>query len=399
MEDLKKGDERFENNILNFTKAIFIVSAVLIVVTIMIYFSSGFINLSLKVDPTVIGTFGDFIGGFIGTLLTLVTVLLVWLTYSAQKKEFGELVNQGRKQLKIQQNQAKISLEMQAEATFFNLLNHHKEVVKTTSILEPNELNLLWYHVALSNLSDYYSSIEEKYFTTCYKTSWSPNLIFDSKSDLSVICDSIELIVELIHKNLEDKLFYHKILFSNLTDSEKFIYGLGISIGKHNSLTPKFDYKQFYLNKVGVVHDELNYLPAVRIKIIKERLQLEKFEDLKLKHDKFSFHIDDLFQKLGTKVLFSTIIYINSAPMFVERIEPEGEFVRFAELFNSLELYKKVDSLKSGSHFDFKMDIQMCLRYNGVDYIIVKKIGGSIGHFVSFGTSNRYVIDFHPEGN
>ncbi len=57
-----------------------------ILITIWKYYSSDFIS-SGPVNPTIIGTFGDFIGGFFGTIFTIATMLLVWLTYSDQKHE------------------------------------------------------------------------------------------------------------------------------------------------------------------------------------------------------------------------------------------------------------------------------------------------------------------------
>ena len=127
-----RPDYLHESNILIFSKWVVVFSLVAIIITIILYLNSGYINLTCKVNPSVIGTFGDFIGGFIGTLLSLVTVFLVWLAYISQKKELKELAEQGQKQVRIQQQQVALNLEMQAEATFFNLLNSIRSLVANT---------------------------------------------------------------------------------------------------------------------------------------------------------------------------------------------------------------------------------------------------------------------------
>lgn len=92
-----------------------------IIITIGVYFLKGLIKYSGTIDSATIGTFGDFIGGFFGTLFSLATVFLVWLAYQAQKQELKALGDQGKEQTKIQALTALISTEM----SHLDILNQH----------------------------------------------------------------------------------------------------------------------------------------------------------------------------------------------------------------------------------------------------------------------------------
>ncbi len=42
------------------------------------------------IDKTLIGVLGDFIGGIVGTIFTVIATFLIWLTYNSQKVELAE---------------------------------------------------------------------------------------------------------------------------------------------------------------------------------------------------------------------------------------------------------------------------------------------------------------------
>ena len=78
---------------------------------IVVYLTEFEIDVNKSLDSTIMGTFGDFIGGFFGTIFSLVTVFLVWLAYQSQKKELKVLGEHGKQQTKIQALTALISSE------------------------------------------------------------------------------------------------------------------------------------------------------------------------------------------------------------------------------------------------------------------------------------------------
>lgn len=49
-------------------------------------------------DPAVGGQFGDYVGGVVGTLFGGATVILIYMTYTSQKKELRATIEIGRQQ-------------------------------------------------------------------------------------------------------------------------------------------------------------------------------------------------------------------------------------------------------------------------------------------------------------
>ncbi len=74
-----------------------------------------------------LGHFGDFIGGFLGTFLTIIATVYVFKTYQSQKSELEE--------------QRKLIQQQQFESTFFNMLNVHRELKNNLFVQE----RLFWF--------------------------------------------------------------------------------------------------------------------------------------------------------------------------------------------------------------------------------------------------------------
>lgn len=66
------------------------VGVVIICFTITIYLKYSHINWFTDIDKDFFGSLGEFIGGVVGTLFSIITVILVYLTYSSQQKEVIE---------------------------------------------------------------------------------------------------------------------------------------------------------------------------------------------------------------------------------------------------------------------------------------------------------------------
>ena len=83
--------------------------------------ANGFFNTNHKLEPSYLGAYGDFIGGFLGTVLTIIATVYIYKTYHSQKKEL-------KSQKKELQLQRKLIAQQQFENTFFNMLNVHREL-------------------------------------------------------------------------------------------------------------------------------------------------------------------------------------------------------------------------------------------------------------------------------
>ena len=107
---------------------VIIPSIAIIIFTFIGYYLDDKINPAYFYSPSEyefhydnLGQFGDFIGGFLGTILTLIATIYVYQTYNSQKIE---LVSQ-REELK---DQKEFIRSQQFETTFFNLLNTHRQL-------------------------------------------------------------------------------------------------------------------------------------------------------------------------------------------------------------------------------------------------------------------------------
>jgi len=95
-----------------------VVASLFIIITTYVYYAKGHINNG-DIEFEKIGTYGDFIGGLLGTILSIVAVILIYKTFISQKEE-------------LQLNRELFSSQ-QFENTFFNMLNVHQELRKEIS--------------------------------------------------------------------------------------------------------------------------------------------------------------------------------------------------------------------------------------------------------------------------
>jgi hypothetical protein len=108
---------------------IVLLSILIIGITIYAYWKSDFLNPNYFLGTDKLGDFGSFIGGFLGTLITLLATIYVYKTYISQKEEL-----QSQKSELILQRE--LIAQQQFESTFFNMLNVHREL--------KNDLKLKW---------------------------------------------------------------------------------------------------------------------------------------------------------------------------------------------------------------------------------------------------------------
>jgi len=98
---------------------VFAISVLIILLTTLAYWLNGYLSTTSLVTERL-GHYGDFVGGFLGTVLTIVATLYIINTYHSQKEE-----------LELQRN---LLAQQQFESTFFNLLTTHRELKKDLKI-------------------------------------------------------------------------------------------------------------------------------------------------------------------------------------------------------------------------------------------------------------------------
>lgn len=105
------------------SRLIFWSSLIIIIITIFAYYDNDYLLKKRDeyfFDTEKLGHFGDFVGGFLGTILTIAATIFVYKTYISQKNE-------------LQLQRALIS-QQQFETTFFNMLELHRNIKNSLSI-------------------------------------------------------------------------------------------------------------------------------------------------------------------------------------------------------------------------------------------------------------------------
>lgn len=81
--------------------ALAIVGILVISITIIIYYKYSHIVWFNDIDKDLFGVFGEFIGGVVGTLFSIVTTILVYLTYKSQQSDIIETKKLLQKQIDL----------------------------------------------------------------------------------------------------------------------------------------------------------------------------------------------------------------------------------------------------------------------------------------------------------
>ena len=110
----------------NIEKYLLLFPLIIIFITFIIFCIKGHINLN-DINFDKLSSFGGFIGGLVGTFLTIIATLFVYKTFINQKLELKSqktelLLNRG------------LIAQQQFETTFFNMLNVHRQLKKDLKI-------------------------------------------------------------------------------------------------------------------------------------------------------------------------------------------------------------------------------------------------------------------------
>ena len=189
------------------------------------------------------GTFGDFIGGVVGSLWSLAAVVLIWITYKSQKEELIETRNVMRKQ--------------NFENSFYSLLNAYTNTLNAISFeedkevvlsqrdqfnpnrhpIEKNVLRKFQYHgraAIIKVLQDqgYYGKQEDGNVTVNIETNKERRIKVANATafhapDWLPLCRVILRMFELVKdSDVENKEFYYSVLHSQVSQAELKVLSL-----------------------------------------------------------------------------------------------------------------------------------------------------------------------------
>lgn len=225
-----------------------IISFVLMVLTPFVFIIWGSWNYSDSLDESIVGQFGDFIGGVVGTLIAFVAAILYYVALKEQRKDItlnAEAIKLQTNSLKIQSEEFKAQKEelekarhvyeqqtktmkvQQFESSFFSLFNvymrikdslnqnyHSKdffyEIYKELSILIDCDLHSKKPWECRQTISDSYSKLfllHQGHLSHYFRLVYQVMKMIDNTSFLET----------------EEKIGYAKIFRSQLTDYELMI--------------------------------------------------------------------------------------------------------------------------------------------------------------------------------
>lgn len=217
-------------------------------------------SLSLPIDPSIWGQFGDFIGGTLGVIFSLISVMLVVWTFRTQNKtaetqRFNDL--------------------------FFELLRLYQEQEKELQYSWIDESGDAKLHIT-SNNKDFFDKLCEKIWKQFIpSTAFSKNrkeaintyidVTIDYKTKLSLCYRTIFQILNLIENSQIDqkeRAEYLKILRAQLTEKELLFIRYHIKSGEYKKFA-------FLVNKSNL----LKHLPLFELlEFAYWRKMLDKYE-------------------------------------------------------------------------------------------------------------------------
>lgn len=217
-------------------------AVVLIGIFIFIYYGSW--KKTVVLDESKMGQFGDFIGGIAGTLVALVGIILYYVALTEQRKEIK--INQQALNLqitalnnqvsefqaqkeelistrKIYEQQTKTMRNQQFDSNFYSLLNVYLSIKNNLNKNDTdhdffftfyNEL----FNIVTKNETDSFQDTNNKIIENY------TNIYLKHRGKLSSYFKTIYRLLKFIdecdHLQKEEKIFYSKIIRSQISDNE-----------------------------------------------------------------------------------------------------------------------------------------------------------------------------------
>ncbi|MCW3076817.1 MAG: hypothetical protein JWO32_1426 [Bacteroidetes bacterium] len=295
-----------------------------------LYFENHW-NHSGDINYTIAGQFGDFIGGLVGTLFSIVGVVLLYETLALQRHESEET--------------RKVLVKQQFENTFFSLLKLYQDSLSKISakfIFENNP------EMILTGLDYFDIKRQELYNNFQYSNSILKNnksiqsayihFYLQNKTQLSIYFRTLYRIYRFIDSAPLDekfKLEYSKIIRAQLNEDELFFifYNAHSDFGskfrplinkynitKHLPLMSKIEYKYF--------SERLNPIERSGVELILEELRKDIRKRFVEKTGKYSYreYLEQKYKFIFRHNENELIIEVNINKLIALRPVPQKGF-------------------------------------------------------------------------
>lgn len=265
---------------------------VIVVLTVLFLWGrdrSGLFDWDYTVDHDIFGSFGDFLGGTIGTWVAVLAAYLMFWTFRAQR-ELNDKSEMAQKDMSDKSiNQAELQ---RFNDMFFSLLERYKELrldlqelTQSDGDLQSNNTSSFFDKKSMELLSEHIG--EHTIYGRCVNTAKDRylSLYFNHSHVLSPVFRTLYRIIDLLEKyNLpdRDRKMYVKIIRAQLSEGELFFL-------RYNAMTVYGQNFQDYINKYHL----LKHLPIMSL------LEFKYFRK------KLSVGNEDIFHRLN--LIFHTI--------------------------------------------------------------------------------------------
>jgi hypothetical protein len=277
------------NRIIASTILVFVGGLVILWFIIRGYFYDNFINPAQGIDLEKSAQFGDFIGGFVGVIFTIVGIVLLYETLALQRNEFEE--------------SRKVFQRQQFENKFFSLLKVYQDIIVSMHYDIPNSAEkFIGKEFFIKHKEDVYNSYtptnsfykNRKIAIDAYTQFYIAN-----KENIAHYFRTLYRLFRLIDETKytwKEKMSYAKIVRGQLSESELFFlnynactpYGakfreliVGFNLTKHLPLLERVEFKAYKaklsndkVNSVNILFEEiLEFLKSDKIKFYKTYLK------------------------------------------------------------------------------------------------------------------------------
>ena len=235
-------------------------------------FFDGFINIHNKIDLDNSAKVGDFIGGFVGVIFTLVGIVLLYETLALQRREFIE--------------SRKVFYSQQFENKFFSLMKLYQEIINSMHYESPDSstkyMGKEYFYKNKLDIYNEYIPTNSFYKNRKIAVDSYTKFYLKNKELIAHYFRILYRIFRLIdNANFSDneKLNYAKITRAQLSESELFFinYNASFSYGqkfrelivkynitKHLPLLEKLEFKEWKqkltdekINSINIVFNEI----------------------------------------------------------------------------------------------------------------------------------------------
>lgn len=377
-----------------------IIGFIISLVMLLFFIFKGSYEFTFKdnISEEKIGQFGDFIGGVIGTLFSLVGVILFYIALKEQREDFKTNQEALKMQLdafeqqikefelqreeltetrKIFEQQTKTMKSQQFESNFYSLLN-------VFIAIQENFLNKGLFTQIIDEIK---SKIPITDYTSCYNNINSEylNTYLANRADLAKYFMTLYRLFKIIEEspNLADseKIYYHKILRSQINKDELLVlyYNYHSEFGKkpvpialkyeyfkHLELFSKFEFeKTFNLLTQEIIHFN-KILPRISDLVIRNLEKAKQITDEEIKEeieifkDVFAgiYIEDDIEIKLVIKNELANIdnIEIIRYKDVFKYILIDIIYTRSFRIFQNTDLKESTTTSDSQTEFNFKFN-------------------------------------------